>query len=219
MPALTQASQNGIELLGAERPGAAHARHRRRANQDGLGSALQTPLEFFERTVDDAEVDHRGGEDPVLVGELPGFVHPLVQRVHDVKDQLGIVLQSLLDEAGQRREHQRVVQAESVHHLQPRRGVAEGGDGLHGLAHHLAKALAAAAVPEVFLLGAGPGDHLERRVRDVVADDVSHHDLGAAPDLDVVDDALAAIRQELRQRLFGLVEVVVRVEHRIGKLA
>jgi hypothetical protein len=33
------------------------------------------------------------------------------------------------------------------------------------------------------------------------------------------DDVLAMVRQELRQRLFGLVEVVVGVEHRIGKLA
>jgi hypothetical protein len=30
---------------------------------------------------------------------------------------------------------------------------------------------------------------------------------------------LAVVRKELGQRLFGLVKVVVRVEHRIGKLA
>jgi hypothetical protein len=60
---------------------------------------------------------------------------------------------------------------------------------------------------------------LERGVRDVVAHLISHHDLGAATDLDVVDDVLAVVRKELRQRLFGLVEVVVRVEHRIRKLA
>jgi len=74
-------------------------------------------------------------------------------------------------------------------------------------------------VAEVLLLGAGPGDHLEGGVGDVVADLVAHHDLGAVPDLDVVDDALAPVRQELRQRLFGLVKVVVGVERRIGKLA
>ncbi len=96
------------------------------------------------------------------------------------------------------------------------RRVAERGDGLHRLAHHLAEALAAAAVPEVLLLRAWPRDDLERRVRDVVADHVADHDLGAAADLDVVDDVLAVLRQELRQRLLGLVEVVVGVEHRIG---
>ena len=98
-------------------------------------------------------------------------------------------------------------------------GSRNAGDRLHGLAHHLAEALAAAAVPEVLLLGAGPRDHLEGRVGDVVADYVSHHDLGAAADVDVIDDALAVIRQELRERLFGLVEVVVRIEHGIGKHA
>ncbi len=137
----------------------------------------------------------------------------------DVEDQVGIILEALLDQAGQRREHQRVVQPEAVHHLETRLGVAEGGDGLHRLAHHLTEALAAAAVPEVLLLGAGPGDHLERRVGDVVADDVADHDLRATADVDVVDDALAVLRQELRQRLFRLVEVVVGIEYRIGELA
>ena len=137
----------------------------------------------------------------------------------DVQNQVGVVLESLLDEAGQRREHQRVVQPEAVHHLEAGLGVAEGGNGLHRLAHDLAVALAAAAVPEVFLLGTGPGDDLERRVGDVVADDVADHDLGPAADVDVVDDALAVVRQELGQRFFGLVEVVVGVEHRIGQLA
>src|SRR6185369_1189601 len=55
--------------------------------------------------------------------------------------------------------------------------------------------------------------------RDVVADLVAHHDLGATPDLDVVDDVLAVLRQELGQRSLGLIEVVVGIEHRIGKLA
>src|SRR5262249_34540530 len=72
---------------------------------------------------------------------------------------------------------------------------------------------------EILLLGAGPRDDLERRVGDVVAHLVAHHDLGATADLDVVDDVLAVVRQELGQRLFGLVEVVVGVEHRIRELA
>ena len=137
----------------------------------------------------------------------------------DVEDQLRIILEPFLDEAGQRREHDRVVEAEPVENLDAGFGVAERGDGLHRLAHHLAVTLAAAAVPEVLLLRAGTGDDLEGRVGDVVADVVAHHDLGAALDVDVVDDALAVVRQELCERLFGLVEVVVGVEDRIVEIA
>ena len=45
----------------------------------------------FATAVDDAEIDDRGGEDPVLVVELPGLVHPFVQRVHDIEDQVALV--------------------------------------------------------------------------------------------------------------------------------
>src|SRR6476661_5334628 len=85
-----------------------------------------------------------------------------------------------LDQAGQRREHQRVVEAEPVHDLQPCGGIAECRNCLHRLAHDLTEALAAAAVPEVLLLGAGSCDDLEGRVRDIIAHLVTHHDLGAA---------------------------------------
>ena len=39
-------------------------------------------------------------------------------------------------------------------------------------------------------------------------------DLRAAPHVDVVDGALVAVGQELRERVLRLVEVVVGVEHR-----
>ena len=208
-----------VELFNAHGATPAVTGHRRRPDQDGLGAALQTPLEFFECAIDAGQVDDRSGEDAVLVVELPGFVHPLVQRVDDVEDEVGIVLQSLLHQAGQRREHQRVVQAERVEDLEAGRGVTERRDGLHRLAHHLAEALAAATVPEVILLGTRPRDHLERRVGNVVADHVANHDLGAAADVDVIDDALAVLRQELGQRFLGLIEVVVGIEHRVRKMA
>ena len=48
--------------------------------------------------------------------------------------------------------------AHDVPHLDAGLGITEGGNRLHGLAHDLAEALAAASVPEVLLLGAGPGD-------------------------------------------------------------
>ena len=208
-----------VELLEAERPAALEAGHRRRADQHGTGAALQAPFEFFERAVDDGQGDHRGGEDAVLVVERPLLVHPLVERVDDVVGHLRVVLHALLDQAGQRREHQRVVDAELVHDLQPRARLAEGGDGLHRLAQDLAVALALRAVAEVVLLGARTGHHLERRVGDVLADVAADHDLGATADLHVVDDALAVVREELGQRFLRFVHVVVGVEHGEGKLA
>ena len=137
----------------------------------------------------------------------------------DVENRFGVVLETLLDQAGQRREHQGVVQAERVEHLEAGLGVAEGRDGLHRLAHHLAVTLAPAAVPEVLLLCTRARDDLEGRVGDVVTDRVADDDLGPPMDIDVVDDALAVIGQELGQRLFGLIEVVVGVEHRIVEIA
>jgi len=62
------------------------------------------------------------------------------------------------------------------------------------------------------LLRAGLGDDVERRVRDVLADLAPDGDLGAAPDLDVLDGAPVLVREELRERVPGLVEVVVGVE-------
>jgi hypothetical protein len=146
-------------------------------------------------------------------------VHPLVERVDDVVGHLRVVLHALFNQACQRREHQRVVDAEFVHDLEPSTRFAERGDGLHRLAQDLAVGLALRAVAEVVLLGAGLGDLLEGRVRDVLADVAAHHDLGATADLDVVDDVLALVGQELGQRFLRLVHVVVGVEHREGKLA
>src|SRR3546814_9706216 len=68
------------------------------------------------------------------------------------------------------------------------------------------------ALPVVVLLRAGPGHHVEGGVRDVVADLALHDDLRAAPHLDVVDDDLVAVGQVLRQRVPGLVLVVVGIE-------
>src|SRR6185436_1889065 len=96
MPAFTHASQNGSNSGRPKRPGAPHSGHRRRPDQNCFGTALKTPLEFLQSAVDDRQCDHRCGEDPILVVELPGFVHPLVERVDDVVDQLGVVLHPLL---------------------------------------------------------------------------------------------------------------------------
>ena len=116
-------------------------------------------------------------------------------------------------EAGERREHQRAVDAELVHQLEARRRLAERGDAPHRLADDLAVRLALrVAVAEVLLLRARPRDDLERRVRDVLADLAAHDDLRAAPHLDVVDRALVPVREVPGERVLGLVQVVVGVE-------
>jgi hypothetical protein len=180
---------------------------------------LQTPFEFFERAIDDGQRDHRGRKDAVVIVELPCLIHPLVKSVDHVVDQVGVILHPLLDQAGQRWEHQRVIQAEFVHHLQPGSGITEGWDGLHWLTDHLAVGLAATAGAEVFLLSTGPRHDVEGGVRDVFADVVAHHDLCPAAHLHILDSPLPVVRQELRECLLGLVEVVVGVEYREGKLA
>ena len=165
--------------------------------------------------LDDRQGDHRRGEDAVLVVERPRLVDPLVQRVDDGVDQLGVVAHPLLDQAGERREHQRAVDALLVHQLDAGAGLAERRDRPHRLAEDLAAALAlGVADAEVVLLRARPGHDVEGGVRDVVADLAADDDLGAAPDLDVVDGALVAVGQELGERVLGLVEVVVGVEDR-----
>ena len=127
--------------------------------------------------------------------------------------QLGVVAHALFQQAGQRGEHERPVDAELVHHLEAGAGLLEGRDAPHGLADHLPVGLAlGVAVAEVLLLGPRPRHDLEGRVGDVLADGPADHDLRPAAQLDVVDGALVAIGQVPGEGLPGLVEVVVGVE-------
>ena len=159
--------------------------------------------------------DDRRREDAVLVVERPGLVHPLVERVDHGVDELRVVAHPLLEQAGERREHEGPVDAELVHQLDAGAWLAERGDALHRLADDLAVGLALrVADAEVLLLRARAGHDLERRVRDVLADLAPDHDLRAAPHLDVVDRALVPIGEMAGERILGLVEVVVGVEHR-----
>ena len=176
---------------------------------------LTHPFQLLDGLLDDGQGDHRGGEDAVLVVEAPHLVEPLVERVDDDVNRDRIVAQPLLDQAGQRREHQRAVDAQLVHELKARSGLEERRDGPHRLTEEFALALAVGVAElEVLLPGARLGDHREGRVRDVVADLAADRDLGAAVDLHVLDDVLVLLGQVLGQRLWRLVEVVVRVEQR-----
>ncbi|HEX6421549.1 MAG TPA: hypothetical protein VFZ77_23800 [Acidimicrobiales bacterium] len=133
---------------------------------------------------------------------------------------VGVVAQALLDEAGERRAHQGPVDAEFVYELEARSGLPERGGRLDRTPHDLAPAPpVGVADPEVLLLGAGGGDALEGGVRDVLADPAPDGDLRAAVDLHVPDHARVAVGEVPRERVGGLVHVVVRVEDREVELA
>ena len=183
--------------------------------EDGLGATLEHPCELLERLLHDRERDDRRREDAVLVVERPFLVHPLVQRVDGRVRQFGIVPHALLEQAGERGEHERAVDPQLVHQLQARSRLPEGRDAAHRLADELAVRLALGVpVAEVLLLGTGSGHDFERRVGDVVADRAPDHDLGAPVQVDVVDGALVAVGQVTGEGVPRLVEVVVRVEDR-----
>ena len=76
-----------------------------------------------------------------------------------------------------------------------------------------------AALRDVVAGAAGHRHLPERRVGDVVGDLVADGELGAAVDLDVLDDALVLAWEELGERVTVLVEVVVGVERLVRQLA
>jgi hypothetical protein len=141
-------------------------------------------------------------------------VHPLVEGVDRGVGELDIVSQPLLDQAGERGEHERTVDALVVHQCDAGGGLPERRDRPHRFPEDLPPALAlGVAVAEVVLLRAGARHDVEGGVRDVLADAAPHDDLRAAPHVHVVDCALVAVGEEPRQRILRLVEVVVGVEH------
>ena len=185
-----------------------------------LAPSLDHPLELLDRLLDDGQRDHRHGEDPVLEVEGPVLVHPLVEGVdHDVGG-FRVVAEALLEEAGERGPHQGPVDAQLVHELEARPGLAERRRRVDAPAHDLAAALAVGVAGlEVLLLGAGRRDPLEGGVGDVLADRALHRDLRAAVDLDVADEPGVLRREVAGERVGRLVHVVVGVEDREVELA
>ncbi len=115
----------GVELGKRRRTGSHEPEHRGGPDEDDAGAAVEHPLELLDRLVENAHVDDRGREDPVLVVEGPVLVHPLVERVDHRVGGRRIAAQALLEQAGERRPHEGPVDAELVHQLQPRLGVVE----------------------------------------------------------------------------------------------
>src|SRR5437016_1846288 len=108
--------------------------------------------------------------------------------------RLRVITKALLEHAGERREHQRAIDALLVHELDPRTGLAECWDRAHGLTEERTAVLPlGVAMAEVLLHRPRPGDDIERRVRDVVADATVDDDLRAPPHVDIVHDTLVPV--------------------------
>ena len=187
-PASTTRFQNGSNSGRANERGTVQSGNRGRPNQDRAGTPFEHPVQFFDRLLDDRQGDDRSGEDPALEVERPCLIQPLVQGVDDRVCRFGVIPEPLLDQAGQRRVHHRLVDALFVEQRQPGSRLTHRGGCLDRLAQDLPVALAfRVAVVEVVLLGARRGDLIEGRVGNVIADLPQGGDLRAAVDLDVAD--------------------------------
>ena len=124
-----------------------------------------------------------------------------------------VVGEALLQQAGQRRPHEGAVEPEFVHQGQTRLGREERLGRTDRIPHQLAACLPfGIAVLEELLGRTGSADHVERRVGDVLGDDVANRNFGAPVDLDVLDQSRVLGRQELREGVRRLVHVIVGVE-------
>ena len=90
-------------------------RDRGRTDQNGLGAAVEAPLELGHRWRDAGEGDDRRRDDAVLVVEGPVVEQPLVVRVHDRVRELEISLHVLLEQPCGGGEQHATVDALLVH--------------------------------------------------------------------------------------------------------
>ena len=104
-----------VEFGQRERARAVQPGHRRRPDENGARPALDHPVQLVDRLLHDRQGDDGCGEDAALVVELPGLVQPLVQAVNDRVGRLGVVPETFLHQARQRRVHHRLVDALLVH--------------------------------------------------------------------------------------------------------
>ena len=213
--ASTTACQNGSN---SSRPG------EREPPKPGTGAGRMSttlaprsthPLQLLDRLLDDRQADDRRGEDPVLVVEGPlSWSHWLSEWITTWISSGSSRSRSSSRLASVGNIRDRSMPCSSISWRRGA-GLAEGGDAPHRLADELPVRLALrVAVPEVVLLGPGPGHDLEGRVRDVLADRALDDDLGAAVEVDVVHCAPVPVGQVPGEGVLGLVEVVVGVEDR-----
>jgi len=142
--------------------------------------------------------------------------HPFVEGVDDRVGEDHVVGRALLDQARQGRVHHALVDAQFVHQLHSGCGRLVGGNDIHCLTDEFTKVEAFGIVAQEIVFGAArSGDPCKRRVGNHMADVVLDDELGPAIDLDVADLSAVLFRQVLRERVLGLVHVVVDVENRV----
>ena len=91
----------------AQRARLDHAGHRCRPHQDDLGAAAQHELDFLDGLVRIGQRDDRRRDDPAVGPvEAPVLVEPQVERVHRRHRRVDVVLERLLDTAGEGRQHE-----------------------------------------------------------------------------------------------------------------
>ena len=212
-----------VELGKRERLPSLPRRDGRNAQQEDLGAPLVDELELLEGAVEYSEADDRGRVDRVRSHVAPVLVHPLVEGMDDGRGGIGIVGEPLLDRTGECGPEQRSIDAHLFHQLQTGLGIEERIDARHD--HHLLprstsdRREPAASFGDVQAHGAWRGHLHEGGIGDVVADQIADRQLGAAVDVDVLDDPVVLGRQKLGQRIAVLVEVIVGIEGRVRQLA
>ena len=173
-----------VELGQERRPRPPQAGHRRGPHEDGPGAPVQHPLELGDALVEHARAHDRRAEDAALVVVAPLVVEPVVEGPDGHDGEVGVVLETLLHQARQRREHETGVHTLFVEQGQPVGRVAERRDGAHRLAGELPQRLPLRVLGRVEgHVGTRSGHHLEGGVRDELGDGVADHELLAPVDL------------------------------------
>ncbi|MEZ5204561.1 MAG: hypothetical protein R2701_09345 [Acidimicrobiales bacterium] len=180
---LVHPGPEGVEHRVAGRPLAVDGRGGGRTGDDGAGSALQRPLELGARPVDVHQREVRRGEDPILVGEAPVLVQPAVERGEQQLHGPGVVLERVLVDHPERREHPAALQALVVHRPQASVTVAVLGADRLVAAQQLERVVAVRVAAEVVGEDPGWGDGIERRVLHAAEDLATEHRIRALGDL------------------------------------
>ena len=204
IPVSSRSVQNGSNSRWAIERRPPNPLGRRGAQVHDACATFGDPLELVARAAEVLERDHRRGVHRVLVLERPVLEHPFVQRVERDRDRVRILGHRLLDDAAERRPHQRAADAELLHELVARLDVVERvepGDR--------------APLQRVVVLTTGRCDPRERGVRDGPLDAVLHDEARAVAFLDVLDEPVVLLGDVLREGVGVLVHVVVHVEHRV----
>jgi hypothetical protein len=148
------------------------------------------PFQFGNGPFARRQVDDRARKNPAFVVERPGLGEPLVEGVHHGEGELAVVHQVDLQDAGQGGEKQRRVDSETVENIEASVGIGERRYRAHGVAGYLAQRAPVGVVArDVVTERSGAGHHLERRIRDVVADHPPQRDLGPPFDPHVANAA------------------------------